>query len=181
MSPSGNGLRRSARRACKLAVFYFDTSAIVKRYHLEQGTEFIDQILGDRAPQDQFHTSFLTLLEVISAIERLADLGQLRRGVVRPTLARFNSDLYQQFDLWPISNEIITSAATIVGKHKLRSADAIHLATALLLSLAAPDSRIAMVSSDRKLVRAGRQAGFLVLDPTGRDALAQLSEFRAQQ
>ncbi|MDO8670045.1 MAG: type II toxin-antitoxin system VapC family toxin [Dehalococcoidia bacterium] len=163
-----------------MAVFYFDTSAIVKRYHLEQGTEFVDQILADRDRQDQFHTSFLTLLEVISAIERLADSGQLQRAIVQPTLMRFDSDLYQRFDLWPISNDLITSAAIIVGQYKLRSADAIHLATAMRLSLAVPDSRIAMVSSDRRLANAGQEAGILVLDPTARDAIAQLNEFRAK-
>ncbi len=94
-----------------MAVSYFDTSAIVKRYHLEQGTELVDQIFGDRIPQDQFHTSFLALLEVISAIERLADSGQLQRAMVRPTLARFASDLFRQFDLWPIGNEIIAHEA----------------------------------------------------------------------
>ena len=102
-----------------------------------------------------------------------------KRAVVQPTLARFDSDLYQQFDLWPISNDLITSAATIVGQYKLRSADAIHLATALRLSLAVPDSRIAMVSSDRRLVHAGKEAGILMLDPTDRDAITQLREFRA--
>ncbi len=103
-----------------------------------------------------------------------------KRAVVQPTLARFDSDLYQQFDLWPIGNDLITSAATIVGQYKLRSADAIHLATALRLSLAVPDSRIAMVSRDRRLVHAGKEAGILMLDPTARDAIAQLREFQAQ-
>lgn len=163
-----------------MAVFYFDTSAIVKRYHFEQGTELVDVAIGNRTPEDQFHTSFLTLLEVTSAIERLADSGQLERSVVAPLLARFATDLYQQFNLWPISNEIITSAASVIGRYKLRSADAIHLATALSAPPVATRSRIVMVSSDRRLSLASGEAGLLVLDPKATGAITMLSELRAR-
>lgn len=163
-----------------MPVFYLDTSAIVKSYHSERGSKVIDEMLGNSAPQDQLHTSSLTLLEGISAIERLADLGQLDKALARSALARFRRDIYERFHLWPISNEIIGKAASIVGQYKLRSADAIHLATALSISLLVPATQTVMVSSDRRLVRSARAAGLPVLDPADSDALAELRRLHSQ-
>lgn len=163
-----------------MPVFYLDTSAIVKIYHSERGSEVIDELLENSVPEDQFHTSSLTLLEGISAIERLADLGQLDRALVRSALARFRRDIHDRFHLWPISNEIIAEAASVVGQYRLRSADAIHLATALSISLLGLASQTVMVSSDRRLIRLTQAAGLAALDPTDSGAFAQLRQLRSQ-
>ncbi len=162
-----------------MPVFYLDTSAIVKSYHSEQGSEVIDELFENSVPEDQFHTSFLTLLEGISGIERLGDSGQLERALVESALARFRRDIFHRFHLWPISNDIIAQAASVVGQYKLRSADAIHLATALSISSLVPDSPVILISSDRRLIRSTQAAGLPVLDPTDSGALAQLRQFRS--
>ena len=57
--------------------YYLDTSAIVKRYLQEQGTEVMDRLLDGTAPDNRFYTSWLSILELTSAILRLANGGQL--------------------------------------------------------------------------------------------------------
>lgn len=163
-----------------MPVFYLDTSAIVKSYHSERGSQVIDDLLENSGPQVQFHTSSLTLLEGISAIERLADLGQLDKGLARSALARFRRDLRDRFHVWPISNEVITEAASVVGQYRLRSADAIHLATALSIPLLVLASETVMVSSDHRLIRSAQAVGLRVLDPADSGALAQLRQLRTQ-
>lgn len=54
-----------------MPVFYLDTSAIIKRYYLEQGSDIVDELFEQPLPGDGFHTSFLTLLEVASGKEEL--------------------------------------------------------------------------------------------------------------
>lgn len=46
-----------------MVVFYFDTSAIVKRYHKEIGSEILDKIF--ELKEHGFVTSFWTILEFI--------------------------------------------------------------------------------------------------------------------
>ena len=163
-----------------MPVFYLDTSAIVKSYHTERGSEVVDELLDNPLPQDQFHTSFFTLLEGISAIERLADSGQLEKALVVSALARFRRDIRDRFHLWPISNEIIAEAASVVGHHKLRAADAIHLATALSVALVVPGTQTIMVPSDQRLIRSAQAAALVVLDPAAHGSLTQLRELRTQ-
>src|SRR5438067_1005039 len=55
-----------------MAVFYLDTSAIVKRYRVEQGTDVLDKLFDQRTPNDRFFTSFLSVLAVTSAALRLS-------------------------------------------------------------------------------------------------------------
>lgn len=162
-----------------MPMFYLDTSAIIKRYYLEQGSEVVDELLDQPLPGDGFHTSFLTLLEVASGMERLSSSGHLETAVIHSVLARIRRDMHDRFQLWPVSNEIIIQAISVVHEHKLRPADAIHLATALSVFLLTTASRVIMVSSDRRLVISTKAAGLPVLDPTDSGALAQLRQFRS--
>jgi hypothetical protein len=43
-----------------MPLFYLDTSALVKRYRTEQGTEVVEQLLTNFSPEDRFFTSFLS-------------------------------------------------------------------------------------------------------------------------
>ncbi len=51
-----------------MTVFYLDTSAIIKRYRRESGTDLVDQLLESPRAEDRFCTSFLTVLELTSGI-----------------------------------------------------------------------------------------------------------------
>ena len=46
-----------------MPVYYLDTSAIVKRYLEEQGTEVMDRLLDDTGPHNSFYTSWLSILD----------------------------------------------------------------------------------------------------------------------
>lgn len=46
-----------------MIVFYFDTSAIVKRYHKELGTEVVDKIFEAKPKEYGLAISFWTVLE----------------------------------------------------------------------------------------------------------------------
>ena len=53
-----------------MPLFYLDTSALVKRYRTERGTEVVEQLLANFPPEDRFFTSFLSIIELTSAILR---------------------------------------------------------------------------------------------------------------
>ncbi len=111
-----------------MPVFYLDTSALVKRYRSEAGTEVVEELLKNPRPEDRFFLSFLSILELTSGVLRLAKAGQLRDATATQILAQFRSDVRELYKVWPLSEEVAVSAVAVVEQHKLRSADALHLA-----------------------------------------------------
>ena len=148
-----------------MPVFYLDTSAMVKRYRSEPGTEAIDRLFGDPRAETRFYTSFLTTLELTSSILRLVRGRQLSRSVADNALARFRQDSQETIRVWPLTDSIVNSAVALVEQHQLRSADAIHLATAASIFRLAWDSETVLVSSDRELLEAAMRSGMGVLNP----------------
>lgn len=148
-----------------MPIFYLDTSALVKRYRSEQGTEVIEQLFSNPLPEDRFFISFLAIIELTSGILRLAKGGQLNEDTANEILARFRQDVRELFRVWPLNEEIATDAVTVVEEHRLRSTDAIHFATAQRIASLAPGVQIVMVSSDRELLEATEAAGLSALDP----------------
>ena len=51
-----------------MPIYYLDTSALLKYYIQEPGTDFMVELLESNAARDQFLTSTFTLLELSSAI-----------------------------------------------------------------------------------------------------------------
>ena len=64
-----------------------------------------------------------------------------------------------------MTDSIVNSAVAVVEHHNLRSADAIHLATAAAIFRLAPESETVLVSSDRELLEAAMRSGMGVLNP----------------
>ena len=162
-----------------MVVFYFDTSAIIKRYRIEKGTAIVDEILGNPFSQDIFYTSFLTILEVTSSITRLKRSSQLTDYLAREIFSRFRQDIHEHFRILPLDNETATNAISLVEQYGLRSADAIHMATAIYIFCAIAGSAHAMVSSDRELVQAAKSSNIVVLNPEIEDSLNMLRKLRA--
>jgi len=161
-----------------MAVFYFDTSAIVKRYRREKGTELADDLMDNPREADRFYTSLLSPLEVTSAVTRLSNAGEITEKTVSEVLARFHTEIRERFRIWPIEEEIIAAAILLVRQQGIRSADAIHLATAVTISSLSQGSPTVFLSSDRKLIHAAKEKGLATIDPSEQNALERLAELR---
>jgi predicted nucleic acid-binding protein len=82
--------------------------------------------------------------------------------------------------VWPLNEEIATDAVTAVEEHRLRAADAMHLATAQRISGVVSGARVVMVSSDRELLSAAEATGLAALDPQARGSAGHLRQLRQQ-
>lgn len=132
---------------------YLDSSAWVKRYRVEDGSEFVHRAFEGAA---HLTSSILGHAEVTGALAR--------RGVLEPAsdwLARDLGDV----ELVEVSVAVGLVAAEIAGTFRLRGADATHLATMLAVQNAT-DDEVALVSADRELNAAAERLGLPVLDPT---------------
>ena len=138
-----------------MAVCYFDTSALVKLCVAEPGSE-LAAALWEGA--DLVATSRLADAEVRALLA-----GGRRAGVIDTRVER--AALAQWDRLWPalhvveLHEPVTAGAATLVGYHALRAADALHLASALALR----SDELVVVACDEHVVAAARAEGLRVV------------------
>lgn len=107
---------------------YFDTSAIVKRYVAEPSSP------GARALMRQYRilSSALTPIEALSAFVRRRAAGDLSERDYAAIVTRFDGDR-QMWELLEVTPLVLDRAEELVRAEGLRTLDAIHVASALIV------------------------------------------------
>ena len=148
--------------------FFFDASALAKRYHHEPGSDvtnyLLDALLGS-APE-RVIISPLILCEPISVLSREHNSGRIQVDLFQKATARVLLEaraMNQQF----IDNETILHSIPLISRHNLNASDALFLYQALNLHdlLQTMEQDLALVASDRRLLRAAEDEGLLTLNP----------------
>ncbi|MDQ2808126.1 MAG: type II toxin-antitoxin system VapC family toxin [Chloroflexota bacterium] len=150
-----------------MAVYYLDTSALVKRYVLEQGTVWI-QHLTDRAATHDLYMVLLTGPEMIAALFRKARTGQIALADATQATAIFRLDWRQQYRIMEASVLITESAMLLVERYTLRGFDAMHLAAALEVQATQRTLHLpalTFVSADNEQIKAAQAEGLLTENP----------------
>ncbi len=70
--------------------FFFDTSALIKLYHQEEGTEAVDNLLS-QGPSI-IVISDLSLIEMVSAFAKKVRTQEITSGVFKIAVAAFEKD-----------------------------------------------------------------------------------------
>jgi predicted nucleic acid-binding protein len=149
------------------AAYFFDSSAIVKRYVRETGTPWVRR-LTRRGQPDPIYLARITAVEVISAIARRRQTGKPTSFRAQSIFALFRGHLARRYLIVEITSVLIDDAMRMADTHELRAYDAVQLAAALELNrrwLAAGLGTITMVSADRDLNAAAQAEGLTVDDP----------------
>ena len=128
---------------------YLDSSAIVKLVQREAESNALRRFLRSHR-DDRRVTSALARVEVVRAI---SGGGSAAIAHARRQLARV--------DEIAIDRDLLDTAGTIALGERLRSLDAIHLASAQAL---APDLR-ALVTYDQRMAPAGHTLGMMIEAP----------------
>jgi uncharacterized protein len=137
--------------------YYFDASAVVKRYIDEAGSNWVRKIT-DPTSEHSTMIAEITLAEVAAAF---AAQGRAPGGLTQTqrdrALSRFLQDCDEHFLLLPVDRPVIDRAVELTQKHRLRGYDAVQLAAALVTSemlLAEGISSLVLVTADNDLVTA---------------------------
>jgi predicted nucleic acid-binding protein len=155
--------------------YFLDTSALVKAYAWEDGSRQVRDILrGSTAvpAENLIIVSILAHPEAASALSSImAEPSAVRRGLGAYERRTLPGVLAGQFTG---SNPLVVTpadphahaAAALGWKHRVKGADAVHLATALAFRNGLPKaSEFYFVSSDVALNRAAQAEGLAVIDP----------------
>lgn len=110
-------------------IIYFETSILVKCYLDESESVYVNEILEDA----EFRiTSALTQLELVSAIEFAKRIRRINSPIYREKTAALNADITaERVTFLNITPSILKRAIPLIRVHRLRSPDAIQLATAI--------------------------------------------------
>ncbi len=133
---------------------FFDTSAFVKRYVTETGSDDVIE-LCHRA--DRLALSIICLPEMVSTLRRLLREGRIREEDYLQTKDLILEDL-QDVEICTLNPEVIRNCINCLEKNKLRAMDALHLACALAIG---PDI---FVSSDAQQIEAAKKEGLKVVE-----------------
>jgi predicted nucleic acid-binding protein len=156
------------------AVFYLDTSAVLKRYRTEKGTIVIDS-LYQVVPRPVLVTSFFTCLEVESVAARMKRGKLLSDEAYGALLNSFGRDMQNDVQLLPVGTDIMMRAMHAAERYALRPGDCLHLMSAHKADVDYAGTTV-LVSSDKELLEAAK-AQLEVLDPEAENALDALLKY----
>ena len=111
------------------ALIYADSSAIVKRYYAERGS---DLLKSRWVTLDRIFTSRVAYAEIHAALARKARDGELSRDSFRTAAAAFEHE-WLAYDHILVDEATLKDVRSLVRRHSLRGFDAVHLSAALWL------------------------------------------------
>lgn len=143
--------------------YFLDTSALVKIYHREAGSDFCLALYADQSP---LIISELARVELYSAIFRKQREKELSVKALKAVLQRFECDCEERYEVLHVASLVYDEACRLLsryaGVYGLRTLDSLQLATFLTYCEKDQDS---FVCADRKLSavveREGVQAVFV--------------------
>lgn len=150
-------------------LFYFDASALAKRYAYEVGSTAINYLF-DNAPLSRMQCLALGALEVLWICVRKRNDGRitLQQFIKAMTLLKSEViDANSDFKTISISEELIWNSMSLIDVHSLNSVDALVLRSALDIDieLSNDGDKLVLVASDQRLLRAANSEGLLVFNP----------------
>ncbi len=146
--------RRAAYRAGLPGPLYCDTSALLKLYLPEPGSNEFNEVVEGR---DDVLVSDLAVTEIISALARRLRQGSLAREAARrlqhAILGRLDDGVYHRVELTRDVHRRAEQFLLSLPETPLRGADALHLA------LATSARAASLASFDARLTAAARAVG----------------------
>jgi len=150
-----------------VAVYFLDSSALVKRYVRETGSAWVLGV-ADPLAANRLYVAGVAGVEVVSALARRARSGSLSPADTAAGIADFRYDFDTQYRRVRITPSLIVHAMTLAEANALRGYDAVQLAAALLVNshaLSVDGARVTLVSADVALNAAAASEGLVVEDP----------------
>lgn len=141
-------------------IYYLDSSALVKRYIMEDGTDKMNSVI---VGAQILVTSKLTYAEILSAFLKKYRAKELSEKHLLNVLEKFETD-WAYFLVMEFGDELLPLIKKLIQKHYLRGADSVHLSSALWLKDAVKTD-ITFVASDLNLLEAANSETLQILNP----------------
>ncbi len=147
---------------------FFDTSALVKFFHEEEGTDRVTMWIT--SPDNEIWVSEIVRLEFISAVYRRFRNREIDEGRLEVAIEAFEEQM-TLFNVEPLAHSVIKESERLLrehGKvHGLRTLDALHLGTYSMIY----DEVWVFVASDENLCKVAERMNFKVINPLKHESI----------
>jgi hypothetical protein len=141
--------------------YYFDSTALVKRYSMERGTRIVNKLMVKRGKVAILPT--WTVTEFYSSFSNRAQQGEITRDDCYSVIHKFERESIEglfQF-IAPTVETYLATKELVMEYPFLRAQQVMHLALALELK----PLRLTVVSADVQLLAASKTAGLHIINP----------------
>jgi len=138
-------------------MLYLDTSALVKRYINEAGSELVNNLFADARG---IATGVISRVETAAAFAKAARIGILDREHAWQALQDFRAEWPDDLRL-PVSEATVVKGDQLAWELNLRGYDSVHLAVALTWEDTLREE-VVLVTFDQQLWQAAQQVGLKV-------------------
>ena len=149
--------------------FYFDASALAKRYTDEVGSDKID-FFFDNVPLQRLSCLTIGAIEVFWICVRKQNDGRITNHQFERAITLLRGEVINtQSDFKTISvpDSLVWGSMDLIETHSLNSVDAMVLRSALdtATELRSIGDRLVLVASDQRLLRAAQAEGLQTFNP----------------
>lgn len=151
-----------------MSSYFFDTSALIKRYVLEQGSAWVKALTAPETG-NTIVVAEITQVEAVSGANRRKRDGQITANTVRAVRLLVTRHFAREYVLVGLTNPVIERAKDLLEAHPLRAYDAVQLASALESNsrlTGIGTSPLIFISADARLLAAAVAEGLANDDPS---------------
>jgi predicted nucleic acid-binding protein len=141
-------------------MIYLDSSALVKRYIEEEGSDKVNALLEERSIAV---ASRLAYPEILAAITRRHKAGDIETSAFEKIKKAFKAD-WKSFTVVEMHTEVFRFVDTVIDRYALKGADSIHLSTALWLKETVKED-VVFVASAVELLEAAKAEKLRIINP----------------
>ncbi len=141
--------------------YYFDSTALVKRYSMERGTRIVNKLMVKRGKVAIIPT--WTVTELYSSFSNRAQQGEITRDDCYSVIHKFEKESMQGLFTFiaPTMDTYLATKELVMEYPFLRAQQVMHLALGLELK----PLRLTVVSADTQLLAASKTAGLHIINP----------------
>ncbi len=139
-------------------ICYLDTSALIKLYIEEEGSELVREKVSNAS---LVATSKVAYAEARAGFARCMREGLLERNSYDEAVGYFNCD-WPSFFIMEVTDMVIFKAGELVERYALRGFDAIHMASAVVLAQRVQEDSLGIGCWDSRLFKSLVDYGFSV-------------------
>ena len=153
-----------------MALYYFDTSALVKYHVTEPGSTWVRQLIEERdVATGHFRHVILvaeiTHVEVAAGLAVIERVGRIRRSDRDRAYAHFIAQLVHRYTIIPLTTTDFETAAALTQRYPLKAYDAVQLAMALRYHQVLAAHLLTFVCGDDTLITAAHAEGLSTANP----------------
>lgn len=148
-----------------MALYYLETSALVKLYVYEVGTDRLLALTANDAGH-RFAILSLAQVEFRAAIRRRQRVGEIPALAADELIESFRNHAEGRFLIQSFSDSLLDVALALIDSYPLRGYDAVQLAGYVVLRSISGAEEPVFVCADKVLLAAARNEGCTILDPS---------------